>query len=411
MQSAGRDFRNEERFGSCSRGEYVVKAACKWVCSGVVAHSLLHASCSPHKIPDATASFSNHPGDTRHAQNTTHPEQQHTCHSITTINHPTNQYATRGQRNMHTAPPLRPQPFNSQPLTRAPAWTETSVQHPPLEKTNAELSLIVKTIARHPRRLTNTTSPPPIRPLQFLNTDRRLDKEGTAASATEVNQGSQTTHHAPQTMPEKCRCPSQGGCPVRESVGLRETATQWNPATATPPTLHDTMPTSGYQSGFHFLTPPPNAPHSIPKKSRCPNHCVHLTCERTTNTNQTAPLLRPLQKQYRVHQREQTRTDAREIKVPQPSPPDRKPPEPLPPSIMATPQRTRKHSHLEQNDKQRTTTTAMSTATTTHLTRDHASNPRCFSSDCSRPTVKPTNTAHSPQPTPDKWRRMRTPPR
>ena len=260
MQSAGRDSRNEERFGSCSRGEYVVKAACKWVCSGVVAHSLLHASCSPHKIPDATASFSNHPGDTRHAQNITHPEQQNACHSITTINHPMNQHATRGQRNMHTTPPLRPQPFNSRSLTRAPAWTETSVQHPPLEKTNVELSLIVKTISRPPRRVTNINPPPPIRPLQFLNTDRSLDEEETAAFTTEVNQGSQTTHHAPQTSPKKCRCPDQGGCPMCESVGLGETASFWNFAIATPPALYNTMPTSGNQMESY----PPPAPTMLP---------------------------------------------------------------------------------------------------------------------------------------------------
>ena len=61
---------------------------------------------------------------TRCTQNNSTLSQRHNNQPLTS------QYAPRGQRNMHTAPPLKPQLLNHQSFTRAPAWIETSVQHP-----------------------------------------------------------------------------------------------------------------------------------------------------------------------------------------------------------------------------------------------------------------------------------------
>ena len=257
----------------------------------------------------------------------------------------------------------------------------------------------MKTIARHPRRLTNITSPPPIRPLQFLNTDRRLDKEETAAFTTEVNQGNQTAHHAPRTMPEKRRCPNQDGCPLCESVGLRETATHWNLATATPPTLYDTMPTSGNQMEFYPPSYPHHAPHLIPKKCRGPIHSGCSMCEPIINPNQTTPLLRPLQKQFQINRRATTRTDPRDTKVPQPSPPEGSPLNHPPPQPWSRPNDQDNAHHTKLNDIQRSATTALATATTT-LPRTTMLAILMLFKRLLEPSKKPSNTTHSPQPTP-----------
>jgi hypothetical protein len=66
----------ENEFGCRGIGGIVAETTCEWECSGVVAHSLRHASCSPHKIPDATATSLIHPWDTSGTQNSETTIQQ-----------------------------------------------------------------------------------------------------------------------------------------------------------------------------------------------------------------------------------------------------------------------------------------------------------------------------------------------
>jgi hypothetical protein len=59
----------DDEFGCRSIGAIVAESTNEKECSRVVAHSLLHAFCSPFKIPDATATNLIHPRGTSRPQN------------------------------------------------------------------------------------------------------------------------------------------------------------------------------------------------------------------------------------------------------------------------------------------------------------------------------------------------------
>ena len=143
-------------------------------------------------------------------------------------------------------------------------------------------------------RALTPSPPPPIGPLQTLNSGRRLNVRETAASKTEVNQRNQTKQNQPEPIPLVPPCVNDWNIvhPSEQGKGLRETATNCGTSTAISTPRCDSMRVDGSQMGFHSPAHPHHVPQSTPKKCRCPDHNTHVICE----PNLTSPLFRPPQK-------------------------------------------------------------------------------------------------------------------
>ena len=291
-------------------------------CSRVVAHSLLHAFCSPLKIPDATATSLIHPWDTSGTQNSeTTIQQTSACPRPRPNNGNTVRTAICWNRMPPT--PLSEPLWNFQQSTHGRALPQRLHDKgtPDRGMEHKDHSLTLSPFdAIRPRWLNHTQ--PHIKPLQEQNL---LDQLTTAAFEIKVPhakplddrnhcQGEPLTPPPPHSWshPDQraCHTSCRLTCPH-----IKPLQKQDQPYSTTSDAYETKVPQANSWNRKHCqgepLNPPPPQTWNKADQSACPV---------TRRLDHTFPHIKPLQKQY---QPDQPTTGAHETKVPHANPLDR----------------------------------------------------------------------------------------